>query len=214
MIRILIADDHAILREGLKRILDGAHDIEIVGEASNGHEVVSRVREGGFEVLLTDLSMPGRGGVDLIRQIRGASARVRILVLTMHEEEQYAVRVIRAGAQGYMTKESAGTELLGAIRKVAAGRPFISTSVAEQLALAFMAPNEQEVHKLLSDREYEVFSLLVDGKTITDIAGSLHLSVKTVSTHKTRVLQKMGMGSLADMVRYAVAHGLVRPLSM
>jgi DNA-binding NarL/FixJ family response regulator len=222
MIRIVIADDHTIMREGLKRILDGAVDIDIVGEAINGFEVLSHVRQGGFDLLLLDLSMPGRSGVDLIRQIRSEAPKLAILILTMHEEEQYAVRAIRAGAQGYLTKESAGTQLVGAIRKVASGRPYISTEVAEhlalnimtpneQLALNIMTPNEQLLHKQLSDREFEVFSLLVGGKSITEIANSLHLSVKTVSTHKTRIMQKMGMTSLSEMVQYAVAHRLLSP---
>ena len=212
MVRIVIADDHTIMREGLKRILDGAADIEIVDEATNGFEVLGQVRQGGFDLLLLDLSMPGRSGVDLIRQVRSEAPKLAILILTMHEEEQYAVRAIRAGAQGYLTKESAGTQLVGAIRKVSSGRPYISTEVAEQLALNIMAPSEQLLHKQLSDREFEVFSLLVGGKSITEIANGLHLSVKTVSTHKTRIMQKMGMNSLSEMVQYAVAHRLLAPM--
>ena len=140
MVRIVIADDHTIMREGLKRILEGAEEVDIVGEATNGFEVLALVRQGGFDLLLLDLSMPGRSGVDLIRQVRSEAPKLAILILTMHEEEQYAVRAIRAGAQGYLTKESAGTQLVGAIRKVASGRPYISTEVAEQLALNIMAP--------------------------------------------------------------------------
>src|SRR5476651_2756870 len=166
MIRIVIADDHTIMREGLKRILDGAPDIDIVGEAINGFEVLAHVRQGGFDLLMLDLSMPGRSGVDLIRQIKSEAPKLAILILTMHEEEQYAVRAIRACAQGYLTKESAGTQLVGAIRKVASGRPYISAEVAEQLALNIMMPNESLLHKQLSDREFEVFSLLVAGKSI------------------------------------------------
>ena len=211
MIRIVICDDHTIMREGLKRILDGAPDIDIVGEATNGFEVMAQVRQGGFDLLMLDLSMPGRSGIDLIRQIRAEAPKLAILILTMHDEEQYAVRAIRAGAQGYLTKESAGTQLIGAIHKVASGRPYISVAVAEQLALNIMAPNENMLHKQLSDREFEVFSMLVAGKSITDIANSLHLSVKTVSTHKTRIMQKMGMSSFAEMVQYAVAFRLLSP---
>ena len=211
MIRIVIADDHTIMREGLKRILDGAPDIDIVGEAIDGFEVLTKIRQGGFDLLLLDLSMPGRSGVELIRQIKSEAPKLAILILTMHEEEQYAVRAIRAGAQGYLTKESAGTQLVGAIRRVAAGRPYISTEVAEQLALNIMMPNESLLHKQLSDREFEVFSLLVGGKSITEIANGLHLSVKTVSTHKTRIMLKMGMNSLSQMVQYAVAHRLLSP---
>ena len=215
MIRIVIADDHTIMREGLKRILEGADDIEVVGEATDGFEALAHVRKGGFDLLMLDLSMPGRNGVELIRQIKDETPKLPILILTMHDEEQYAVRAIRAGARGYLTKESAGTQLVSAIRKVASGRPYISLEVAEQLAMdAMPAMLEDLPHKQLSDREFEVFSLLVGGKSITEIAESLHLSVKTVSTHKTRILHKMGVPSLADLVQYAVVHGLLNPLKM
>ena len=214
MIRLVIADDHTIMREGLKRILEGADDIEVVGEAVDGFEVLARVRQGGFDVLMLDLSMPGRSGVELIRQIRDEVPKLPILILTMHEEEQYAIRAIRAGARGYLTKESAGTQLLSAIRKVAAGRPYISNEVAEQMAMDVMPSSDDFPHKKLSDREFEVFTLLVSGKTITEIAEQLHLSAKTVSTHKTRILLKMGMSSLAELVQYAVAHHLLTPYSV
>lgn len=212
MIRIVIADDHTIMREGLKRILDGAEDIAVVGEAVDGFEALAQVRKGGFDVLMLDLSMPGRSGVELIRQIKDEVPKLPILILTMHEEEQYAVRAIRAGARGYLTKESAGTQLLSAIRRVASGRPYISAEVAEQLAMDAMPASQHLPHKDLSDREFEVFSLLVSGKSITEIADLLHLSAKTVSTHKTRILHKMSMTSLAEMVQYAVAHRLIPAL--
>lgn len=212
MIRIVIADDHTIMREGLKRILDTAEDIIVVGEAVDGFEAIAQARKGGFDLLMLDLSMPGRSGVELIRQIKDEMPKLPILILTMHEEEQYAVRAIRAGARGYLTKESAGTQLLSAIRKVASGRPYISQEVAEQLALDAMPANDELPHKLLSNREFEVFTMLVTGKSITDIADLLHLSAKTVSTHKTRILYKMGMNSIAEMVQYAVAYRLLAPL--
>lgn len=212
MIRLVIADDHTIMREGLKRILHGAEDIEIVGEAVDGHNALAEVRRGGFDQLLLDLSMPGRNGIDLIRQIRQEAPKLPILVLTMHDEEQYAVRSIRAGAQGYLTKDSAGTQLINAIRKVASGRFYITPEVAEQLAHNVMSPNETLPHKRLSDREFEIFNLLVTGKSITEIAGLLHLSVKTVSTHKTHILSKMGMNTMSDVIQYAVAHHLVARL--
>lgn len=211
MIRIVIADDHTIMREGLKRILMEAEGIEVIGEAVDGFEVLAMVRKAGFDLLLMDLSMPGRSGVDLIRQIKDEAPKLPVLVLTMHEEEQYAVRAIRAGASGYLTKESAGTQLVTAIRKVASGRPFISLEVAEQLAIDAMPARHELPHKYLSDREFEVFNLLVSGKSITDIAVLLHLSVKTVSTHKTRILQKMDSNSLAELVQYAIAHKLLAP---
>ena len=211
MIRVVVADDHTIMREGLKRILHGAEDIEVIGEAVDGFETLALVRRGGFDLLLMDLSMPGRSGVDLIRQIKDEAPKLPLLVLTMLEEDQYAVSAIRAGALGYLTKESAGTQLISAIRKVAIGRPYISMEVAEQLAIDAMPARQDMPHKSLSDREFEVFNLLVSGKSITEIAEMLHLSVKTVSTHKTRILQKMSSHSLAELVQYAVAHGLLAP---
>jgi DNA-binding NarL/FixJ family response regulator len=207
--KVLVADDHAIVREGLKRILDGQEGIEIAGEATNGHEVIESVRTGGFDLLLLDLSMPGKSGIELIKQVRDESPKLRILVLTMHEEDQYAVRAIRAGASGYLTKESATEQLVSAIRRIAEGRLYISPNVAEQLALDVMPRGDDAPHKLLSDREFEVFKLLVAGRSVSDIAGQLHLSVKTVSTHKTRILQKMNAASVADLVRYAIRYRLV-----
>lgn len=209
MIKILIADDHTIMREGLKRILEGVDDIQVVAEAVDGFDTLAKARLGNFDVLLMDLSMPGRSGVDLIRQIREEMPKIPILILTMHEEEQYAVRAIRAGARGYLTKESAGTQLVTAIRKVASGRPYISIAVAEQLAMSAMPTDSTLPHKTLSDREYEVFIHLVQGKTITEIGEILHLSVKTVSTHKTRIMQKMALYTLSELVQYAVAHQLL-----
>lgn len=211
MIRIVIADDHTLMREGLKRIFEGNHEITVVDEAIDGFSVINLVRKGGFDLLLLDLSMPGRSGIDLIRQIRTEAPRLPILVLTMYEEEQYAVRSIRAGAQGYLTKESAGDQLVNAIKKVASGRPYISMEVAEQLALGIMTPEKEMPHTQLSDREFEVFNLLATGKSITDIGTQLHLSVKTVGTHKSRILNKMGMHSLAEIVQYAVTHNLLAP---
>ncbi len=209
MIRILIADDHTIMREGLKRILDGIDDIQVIGEAIDGHDTITKVRSESFDVLLLDLSMPGRSGVDLIHQIKDEFPKLPILILTMHEEEQYAVRAIRAGANGYLTKESAGTQLVTALRKVASGRPYISMEVAEQLAMSAMPASGDSSHTALSDREFEVFCHLAKGKSITEIGDMLHLSVKTVSTHKTRIMQKMGLNSISDLVQYAVAHHLL-----
>jgi DNA-binding NarL/FixJ family response regulator len=209
MIKIVIADDHTIVREGLRRVVSEVEDIDVIGEATNGHEVLEWVRKGGFDMLLLDLSMPDHSGVDFIKRIKGESPKLPILVLTMHEEEQYAVRSVRAGASGYLTKESASKELITAIRRVASGKLYINASVAEMLALDTMATHDGPPHKSLSDREFEVFQMMVHGRTITDIAIQLHLSVKTVSTHKARILQKMCMLSIADLVRYAIANGLV-----
>ena len=209
MIPILIADDHTIMREGLKRILEGEPDIQIVAEAVDGLDALQKVRAGGIDLILLDLSMPGRSGVDLIRQMKDEAPKLPILILTMHEEEQYAVRAMRAGAHGYLTKESAGLELVSAIHRIASGRPYISVAVAEQLAMNIMPEEVALPHKTLSDREFEIFQLLVQGKSLTEIADSLFLSVKTVSTHKTRILVKMRMKNLTELVQYAVEHQLL-----
>lgn len=208
MIRIIIADDHTIVREGLKQLLSAAADFNVVGEAANGHEVLARVREIAFDVLLLDMSMPGRSGTDLIKQLKAEFPRIRILVLTMHEEQQYAVRAIRAGAAGYLTKESASAQLASAIRKVASGGAFITEAVAEQLAMETMQQSAGPPHLALSDREYQVMQLLVEGRSVTDIGEQLHLSVKTISTHKARLMQKLNLASQADLIRYAISHNI------
>lgn len=208
MIRVVIADDHTILREGLKQLLQSAPDLSVVGEAGDGHEVLARVRGVDFDVLLLDMSMPGRSGMELIRQVKAERPKLRVLVLSMHEEHQYAVRAIRAGAAGYLTKESAALELVAAIRKVAGGGAFISAEVAEQLALSSMPRAEGPPHTLLSDREYQVFRRLVAGAAVTQIAGDLNLSVKTVSTHKARLMEKLGVANQAELIHYALKHRL------
>lgn len=209
MIKIVIADDHTIVREGLRRVVGEVEDIDVIGEATNGREALEWVRRGGFDILLLDLSMPDHSGVEFIKRLKIESPKLPILVLTMHEEEQYAVRSIRAGAAGYLTKESASKELITAIRRVGSGHLYINASVAEMLALETISTHDGPPHKSLSDRELEVFHMMVDGRSITDIATQLHLSVKTVSTHKARILQKMNLHSIADLVRYAMDHGLM-----
>ena len=209
MIRLVLADDHAILREGLKQILLTQGDIQIVAEAADGHEVLKRVRELDFDVLVLDMSMPGKSGVELIKQVKAERPKLRVLVLTMHEEHQYAVRAIRAGASGYLTKEGASAQLVSAIRKVAAGGAYISAEVAERLALNAMPGARAALHETLSDREFQVFRMLAEGKSVSDIAERLNLSVKTVSTHKANLMQKMGLATTGELIRYALAHRLV-----
>jgi len=208
MIRVVIADDHTILREGLRQLLGSADDIAVVGEAADGHEVMVRVRNDEFDVLLLDMSMPGRSGIELIKLVKSERPKLRVLVLSMHEEHQYAVRAIKAGASGYVTKDGAATQLVTAIRKVGAGGAFITAEVAEQLALGAMPDAEGPLHSRLSDREYEVFQLLVAGVSVTDIATRLNLSGKTVSTHKARLMEKLGVENQADLVRYSMRHRL------
>ena len=209
MIRIVIADDHTIVREGLKQVLGAAGDLMVIGEAQNGNEVMRWVRDDSFDVLLLDMSMPGKSGIELIKQVHNEKPKLRILVLSMHEEEQYAVRALKAGAAGYLTKESASDQLVAAIRKVAAGGAYISSAVAEQFALGAMGQTDGPPHSALSDREYQVFEMLVAGKSITAIAEKLSLSVKTVSTHKAHVMQKMNMTNQAELIRYAINHQLL-----
>ncbi len=213
MTRILLADDHTLVREGLKQILLATPDLVVAGEAVNGDEALARVREGDFDLALLDMSMPGLSGIDLIKRLKLEKPKLRILVLSMHGEQQYAVRAYKAGASGYLTKDSASAQLVAAIRKIAAGGIYISPAGAEQLAMGAIGGERGEdaelPHRKLSDREFEVFRLLVKGTSVTDIGQALHLSVKTVSTHKTHILQKMKMGSTAELVRYALENRLL-----
>jgi DNA-binding NarL/FixJ family response regulator len=212
VIRIAIADDHAIVREGLKRIVAADSGLEILDEAGDGTEVMRLVRERDFDVLVLDLSMPGRSGLELIKLVKAEKPKLRILVLSMHQELQYAVRAIKSGANGYLTKESAPAQLVQAIHKIASGGAYITAEVAEQLALGAMPGAAAAAHESLSAREFEVFRLLAAGVSVTDIAARLNLSVKTVSTHKANLMQKMGLGNVSELIRYAIKHGLADQL--
>lgn len=206
MIKVFIADDHEFIRAGLKSILANVSDIEVVGEAATGHEVLQALREKTPDALVLDMSMPGLSGLELIKRIKSEWPKQKILVLTMHTNKQYAVRAIRAGATGFLSKATASEEMVTALRKIVAGRAYISAEIAEELALSQQPDSDVARHSLLSDREYQVFQFLVGGKSVGDIAGSLNLSVKTVSTHKARILEKMSMTSTAELVRYAIAN--------
>jgi DNA-binding NarL/FixJ family response regulator len=204
-IRVLIADDHTLVREGLRQLLAATGDIRVEAEAANGDEALALVKSNDYDLAVLDMSMPGVSGIELIKRVRLEKPRMRVLVLSMHGEQQYAARALKAGASGYLTKDSASAQLVGAIRKIAAGGVHISEAAAAQLVAGQGAhAGEAAAHTKLSNREFEVFRLLVEGHGPTDIAEQLHLSVKTVSTHKTRILEKMGMESVADLVRYAV----------
>lgn len=210
-ISVLLADDHRIIRDGLRQILADTDDMVVLGEAANGIEVMQLVREKEWGILVLDISMPGRSGLDLIRMIKDEKPSLPILVLSMHHEDQYAVRAIHAGASGYVTKESDSELLVGAMRRVAAGGVYISDKVTE-LMVRGVRPNVEPLpHDLLSDREFQVFNMLVAGISLTDIGSELSLSVKTISTHKTHILQKMNLANTAELVRYAIAHQLAQP---
>jgi DNA-binding NarL/FixJ family response regulator len=204
MIRVLIADDHSIVRDGLKRILAATPDLEAAGEAASGDQALAQVKAHDYDVVMLDMSMPGLSGIDLIKRLKLEKPRLRILVLSMHGESQYAARALKAGAAGYLNKDAAAEALLGALRKVAAGGVHIGDAAAAALLNKTESP-----HETLSDREFEVMRFLVEGLGPTEIAARLHLSVKTVSTHKTRILDKLGLGSTAELVRYAMEHKLL-----
>jgi DNA-binding NarL/FixJ family response regulator len=208
MIRILLADDHKLVRDGLRQILSAIPEFEVCGEAATGDDALALVRSGAFDVALLDMSMPGLAGIDLIKRLKGERPALRILVLSMHGEQQYAARALKAGASGYLTKDSASEQLVGAIRKIAAGGVHITEAAAASL-VAGVAATEGPAHARLSDREFEIFRLLAQGRSPGEIARQLRLSVKTVSTHKTRILEKMDLRGTADLVRYALEHGLL-----
>lgn len=209
MIRLLIAEDHAIVRGGLKQLFALTPDIEVAGEATNGGEVQDRLRGGIYDLLLLDMSMPGVSGIDLIARVRAHHELLPVLVLSMYNEHQVAARALKAGANGYITKDSDPEKLLAAIRRVASGGRYIDPDLAEQLVFDAVTPERRDPHCRLSDREFGIFRLLVAGRSVNEIAEQLAISNKTVSTHKTRLLEKMQLSSTADLVRYAVQHGLM-----
>jgi DNA-binding NarL/FixJ family response regulator len=208
MTRVLLADDHALVRDGLRHILQNASGFEVAGEANDGASTIALVRSTAAHVLVLDLSMPGRNGVELIKQIKDEKPTLRVLVLTMHAEQQYAVRAFKAGASGYLTKESASAELVTAVTKVAAGGVYVSLTMAERFAQSLNEPADTLPHQRLSDREFDVFRRIAGGQTISEIAQELCVSAKTVSTYKTRILEKMQMPHDTALVRYAIRHRL------
>ena len=208
MIRILVADDHTIVREGLKQILAKHSDLQVAGEAANGNDVLHLVRDNKWDVLVTDMSMPGRNGLELIKLVKQTQPALPVLVLSMYDEEQYAVRAIRAGASGYLNKESASEQLVSAIRTVAAGGVYASAAVTQTLFSTLRNNRGAQPHEQLSDRELQVLQMIAAGQSITEIAELLSLSPKTVSTHKSRMLEKMNMSNQAELIRYAIEHRL------
>lgn len=207
--KILIADDHPILREGLKRILSGSGEKFQIDEAENGQEALDKVWANDYDVILLDISMPGTSGLDVLKQIKKQKPRLPVLILSMYPEDQYAMRILRAGASGYLTKNSASEELITAIRKVLQGRKYVTPTLAEKLVYELEADEKKQPHERLSDREYQVMHMIASGKTIKAIADELTLSVKTISTFRTRILTKMTMKNNAELTYYAIKQGLV-----
>lgn len=208
-VRVLVVDDHTIVREGLKRILADAPELQVAGEAASGSEAIRLVCEGRWDVMLLDVSLPGANGLEVLRAVKEHDPKLQVLVLTMYPEDQYALRMLRAGAAGYLTKEGAPGQLVTAIRKVAAGGKYISPAVAEKLAWELEGKKRAATHEELSNREFEILRLIASGKTVSQIAQDLHLSVKTVSTYRMRLLMKLHMKSNAELTHYAIKGGLV-----
>ncbi|MDP5238096.1 response regulator transcription factor [Uliginosibacterium sp. 31-16] len=208
-IRVLIADDHAIIRQGLKQILSDTEDLEVTGEADGGVPAVQMIREHQYDVVLMDVSMPDRNGIDSLKMIRKENPRLPVLMLSMHPEEQYAIRALRAGAAGYLSKQGAPEQLVTAIRQVASGKKFVSAAVAEELANSIGEDFDKPAHEKLSDREYQTLCMISSGKTLTQIAEQLNLSVKTVSVYRARLLEKMKLRNNAELTHYGLKHGLV-----
>ena len=208
-IRVFVIDDHAIVREGVKQILAETSDMICTGDADNGHEAIRLARKGEFDILLLDLSMPERGGIEILKQIRKEAPEIKVLVLSMHKEDQYAVRTLKAGASGYLNKQSAPDELVVAIREVLAGRKYISKELAQALAEQITGDHQAAPHEILSDREYQTLTMIASGKCVSDIGKELNLSVKTISMYRSRLLQKMKLKNNAELMYYAMKNKLV-----
>ena len=209
MKKVLVADDHAVVREGIKRIIEETADMVVAGEAVNGWEVLEKARGGDYDAVVLDISMPGKNGMEILKELKRERPGVPVLILSMHPEEQYALRALKAGASGYITKESAPEELIAALEKVLRGSKYVTTALAERLILDIGVGSEESLHEKLSDRELQVLCLLAEGKTINQIGQELCLSAKTISTYRSRIMQKMAMKTNAQLIRYAIKHGLV-----
>lgn len=209
MIRIIIADDHAVVRKGLKQIFDETQDLTVIDEANSGHELLEKVRLNKYDVVILDISMPGKDGLDTLKELKILQPDLSVLVFTVFPEEQYAVRILKAGAAGYLNKECEPEEMIDAIRKVARGRKYISPFLAELLASNLDTAGETPVHELLSDREFQVMCLIASGKSVSDIAKELSLSINTISTYRLRILEKMSLKNNSEITHYAIKNRLV-----
>ena len=209
MINILIADDHSVVREGLKQIISANADKTVLAEAGSGNEAIEKIRNTTFSVVILDIAMPGKNGLDTMKEINLKHPNLPVLILSMYPEEQYARRFLRAGASGYLTKKSASEELVNAIRTVSKGKKYVTSSLAEQLVGELDITTEKPLHSALSDREFQVLCLIASGKTSGEIAGELFLSVKTVSTYRARILEKLRLKNTAELINYAIQNQLV-----
>jgi two-component system, NarL family, invasion response regulator UvrY len=209
MIKILIVDDHAIVREGLSRIIGAEADMMVAGMAKDGTEVIRLMLDKEIDVVVLDISMPGKSGLDLIKDLKQVQPLVKILMLSMYPEERFAMRSIKAGASGYLTKEMAPEEIVSAVRTIYSGRKYITPALADMIAEELQNPSEKVPHELLSDREFEVLCMLAIGKPVVEIASTLSLSESTVSTYRMRILQKMNLKTNSDLIHYGIEHGLV-----
>lgn len=209
MIRILLADDHQMFREGVRGLLDARPEFDVVGEAGTGEEALAKAVETQADVVLLDVSMPGRGGLETVAELKKRNPKVRVLMLTVHPEDRFAVRCLKGGADGYMTKDNAAEELIGAIRKVFAGGKYVSPSLAENLVLTLDRDFGSPAHETLSDREFQVMRMLAAARTVSEIADELCLSVKTISTYRSRILEKLGLRNNAEIMQYAIERDLV-----
>jgi DNA-binding NarL/FixJ family response regulator len=209
MIKIIIADDHAVVRTGLKQIIESDPNLRVTGEASSGFELLEKIQEGNYDVVLLDISMPGKDGLETLKEIKRIKPKLPVLIFTVYPEDQYAVRLLKAGASGYLNKECEPEELIEAIYRVAMGRKYVSENLAELLAQKLEETSTVPLHELLSDREFQVLCLIASGKTIKEIADTLQLSANTVSTYRIRILEKMKMKNNAELTHYAIKNGLV-----
>lgn len=209
MIKVLLADDHAVVRQGMKQILRDVPELIVAGEASDGDQTLERLRAEDWDLVVMDISMPGRNGLDILKLIQYERPKLPVLIMSMHSEDQFAVRMLKAGAAGYLTKESAPEELVTAIRKIISGGRYVSPTLAEQLAFHMHPEAERAAHEILSDREFQVMRLIAKGQTVKEIGEALTLSVKTISTYRARVLEKLKLRTNADLIHYAIQNGLI-----
>jgi two-component system, NarL family, invasion response regulator UvrY len=209
MIKVFITDDHSLIREGFKKLLKDEMDIEVAGEAGNAKDAMDFVLKNNIDVLILDINLPDKSGLDLLKELKEFKPELRVLILSMHPEDRFAMRVLRAGAYGYVTKESAGEELVKAIRKVHNGGKYVSASLAEKLVFEIQSGTDKPVHEILSDREFQVFQMIASGKTLAEIADGLSLAVTTVSTYRARILEKLNLHSNAELIHYAITNKLL-----